>query len=78
MAINKEFFVEGIPFELSLFDLPPIQTGLVFIVVIRVRPFNLHRKKTYTLGSSMDAGLSTTMSASSSSISTINFILCWV
>jgi hypothetical protein len=26
--INKEFFVEGIPSELSLFDLPPTQTGV--------------------------------------------------
>jgi hypothetical protein len=26
--VNKEFFVEGIPSELSLFELPPTQTGV--------------------------------------------------
>jgi hypothetical protein len=36
--INKEFFVEGIPSELSLFDLPPTQTGVENIRMENVQP----------------------------------------
>jgi hypothetical protein len=36
--VNKEFFVEGIPSELSLFDLPPTQTGVENIKMENVLP----------------------------------------
>ena len=36
--INKEFFVEGIPSELSLFDLTPTQTGVENIRMENVQP----------------------------------------
>ncbi|CAG2242139.1 unnamed protein product [Mytilus edulis] len=36
--LNKEFFVEGQPSELSLFDLPPTQVGVENIRIENVRP----------------------------------------
>jgi hypothetical protein len=36
--VNKEFFVEDIPSELSLFDLPPNQTGVKNIKMENVLP----------------------------------------
>ena len=36
--LNKEFFVEGQPYELSLFDLPPTQVGVENIRMENVRP----------------------------------------
>lgn len=36
--LNKDFFVEGQPAELSLFDLPPTQTGVENIRMENVRP----------------------------------------
>jgi hypothetical protein len=36
--VNKEFFVEGIPSELSLFELPPTQTGVENIKMENVLP----------------------------------------
>ena len=36
--VNKEFFVEGISSELSLFDLPPTQTGVENIQMENVLP----------------------------------------
>jgi len=36
--LNKEFFIEGQPSELSLFDLPPTQVGVENIRMENIRP----------------------------------------
>ena len=38
--LNKEEFTEGVPSELSLFDLPPTQTAVIYIYYQEVRPLS--------------------------------------